>query len=103
MPFRAQLSEGVIQINANSAAHADDHGLAVHRREPALPVLDEIGSHQLHPFLGADQSFERGPLRLELLLAGQLTGVEGYVESAAMGILAGLFALPIVSLSPSHA
>ena len=28
-----------------------------------------------------------------LFIAGQLTGVEGYVESAAMGILAGLFAL----------
>ncbi len=28
--------------------------------------------------------------RPDLLLAGQLTGVEGYVESAAMGILAGI-------------
>jgi methylenetetrahydrofolate--tRNA-(uracil-5-)-methyltransferase len=27
---------------------------------------------------------------LEILLAGQITGVEGYVESAAMGILAGI-------------
>lgn len=30
--------------------------------------------------------------RMDLLLAGQLTGVEGYVESAAMGLLAGIFA-----------
>jgi len=30
--------------------------------------------------------------RTDLLLAGQITGVEGYVESAAMGLLAGIFA-----------
>jgi len=30
--------------------------------------------------------------RPDLLLAGQITGVEGYVESAAMGLLAGIFA-----------
>jgi len=30
--------------------------------------------------------------RNDLLLAGQITGVEGYVESAAMGLLAGIFA-----------
>jgi len=28
--------------------------------------------------------------RSDLLLAGQLTGVEGYVESTAMGLLAGI-------------
>jgi len=34
-------------------------------------------------------------------LAGQLTGVEGYLESAAIGILAGLFAIcPSVDLPP---
>jgi len=41
--------------------------------------------------------------RPDLLLAGQLTGVEGYVESAAMGLLAGIFAafsLRGQSLSP---
>jgi methylenetetrahydrofolate--tRNA-(uracil-5-)-methyltransferase len=30
--------------------------------------------------------------RRDLLLAGQITGVEGYVESASMGLLAGIFA-----------
>ncbi len=33
----------------------------------------------------------RVKVRPELRLAGQLTGVEGYVESAAVGLLAGLF------------
>jgi methylenetetrahydrofolate--tRNA-(uracil-5-)-methyltransferase len=30
------------------------------------------------------------------MLAGQIVGVEGYVESAAMGLLAGINALRIV-------
>ena len=33
--------------------------------------------------------------RSDLLLAGQLTGVEGYVESTAMGLLAGINAVRI--------
>ncbi len=35
-------------------------------------------------------------IRPDLLLAGQLSGVEGYVESAAMGLLAGINAVRLV-------
>ena len=39
----------------------------------------------------------------EFRFAGQITGVEGYVESAALGILAGRFAVQdILGLSPSR-
>jgi methylenetetrahydrofolate--tRNA-(uracil-5-)-methyltransferase len=38
--------------------------------------------------------------RPDLLLAGQLSGVEGYVESAAMGLLAGINAARIVLNQP---
>jgi len=37
-------------------------------------------------FLGADLSFKAAP---RIFLAGQISGVEGYTESAAMGLLAG--------------
>lgn len=40
--------------------------------------------------LGSDYSFRENP---HLFFAGQLTGVEGYMESAAAGILAGLNAV----------
>lgn len=43
----------------------------------------------LHPSL----QFKKRP---DLLLAGQLSGVEGYVESAAMGLLAGINAARLV-------
>lgn len=40
-------------------------------------------------------------MRPDLLLAGQLTGVEGYVESTAMGLLAGINALRLATgISP---
>ena len=34
-PFGAQLDDRVVQVDADAAAHADDHRLAVHRLEPA--------------------------------------------------------------------
>ncbi len=55
-------------------------------------------------------TFVRGPVvlrptlqfraRPEVLLAGQLTGVEGYVESAAMGIWAGINAARLARSAP---
>ena len=39
-------------------------------------------------------------IRPDLLLAGQLSGVEGYVESAAMGLLAGINGCPPGKRSP---
>lgn len=39
--------------------------------------------------LNHDLSFKKAP---HLMAAGQLTGVEGYMESAAIGLLAGIFA-----------
>ncbi len=47
----------------------------------------------LHPTLQFVQ-------RENLLLAGQLTGVEGYVESAAMGLIAGINAMRLLENRP---
>ena len=41
--------------------------------------------------------------RPDLLLAGQLTGVEGYVESTAMGLLAGINAVRLAQEQPALA
>ena len=71
-PLGAQLDDRVVEIDADAAAHADDHRLAVHRLEPALVVLHQIGGDELDALRIADQRLQRGPLRLELLLARQL-------------------------------
>jgi len=54
-----------------------------------------LGSMHRNTFVNAPRCLERSLQvkgRPELFLAGQLTGVEGYVESAACGFLAGIFA-----------
>lgn len=54
-----------------------------------------LGSMHRNTFLNAPTCLERS-LQFKtiprLFFAGQITGVEGYVESAAMGFLAGIFA-----------
>lgn len=44
-------------------------------------------------FLNDDLSLKKDR---NILIAGQLSGVEGYVESAAMGLLAGIFAAQLI-------
>ncbi|NWG53661.1 MAG: methylenetetrahydrofolate--tRNA-(uracil(54)-C(5))-methyltransferase (FADH(2)-oxidizing) TrmFO [Hydrogenophilaceae bacterium] len=58
-------------------------------------VFARLGGVHRNTFINAPKLLD-GTLRLKaaprLRFAGQITGVEGYVESAAMGILAGRFA-----------
>ena len=58
------------------------------------------GSMHRNTFVNAPISLERGfqvKLRPGLFLAGQITGVEGYVESSASGILAGINAVRVAA------
>ena len=65
-----------------------------------IPGLEQarfarLGSMHRNTFLNAPTCLERTLQfkgRPELFFAGQITGVEGYVESAACGFLAGIFA-----------
>lgn len=67
----------------------------VFRLIPGLEKAEfvRLGSIHRNTFVCAPELLEKTLQfkgRPDLLLAGQLTGVEGYVESAAMGILAGV-------------
>ncbi len=42
MPVGVEFGEGVVQIHANSAAHAHDHGLAVHRFKPFSKMINDV-------------------------------------------------------------
>lgn len=69
----------------------------VFRRIPGLEMAEfaRLGGIHRNTFLNSPKLLD-GELRLKaeprLRFAGQVTGVEGYVESAAMGLLAGRFA-----------
>jgi methylenetetrahydrofolate--tRNA-(uracil-5-)-methyltransferase len=82
-----------------------------------IPGLEEarfarLGGIHRNTFLNSPRLLD-GVMRLgaapRLRFAGQITGVEGYVESGAMGILAGRFAaaerlgLPVVPPPPETA
>ncbi len=72
----------------------------IFRRIPGLEKVEfaRLGSIHRNTFLtspaliGQSLQFKSRP---DLLLAGQITGVEGYIESAALGLLAGINAARI--------
>ena len=68
MPFWAQLDDLVVERDANPAAHADDHGLAVQADGAVLEVLHEVLGDHGEALLGADDSLNVRPFALELLL-----------------------------------
>ena len=67
MPVGAELHDLVVEVNADSAAHADDHRLAVHRFESFLKVVYEVFGDGPKPLLRADDGFHRSPLRAQPL------------------------------------
>ncbi len=80
----------------------------VFRRIPGLERAEfaRLGGLHRNTFINSPLLLD-GQLRLKaeprLRFAGQITGVEGYVESAAIGLLAGRFAAAErQGLSPSH-
>ena len=44
---RSAVATRVLHLHADTTAHADDHRLALHRFEPALVVLHEIGGDEI--------------------------------------------------------
>jgi methylenetetrahydrofolate--tRNA-(uracil-5-)-methyltransferase len=80
------------QTKLKHAAQAD-----VFRKIPGLETAEfaRLGGIHRNTFINSPKLLD-GQLRLKSLprlrFAGQVTGVEGYVESAAMGLLAGRFA-----------
>ena len=62
-----------------------------------------LGGIHRNTFLNAPKLLDqqlRMKARPQLRFAGQITGVEGYLESAAMGLLAGRFAAGLTDLPP---
>ena len=68
-PSRAQCRDLLVQIDADAPAHADDHGLAFHRLQALLVVVDDVLGDELQALGRADDALHLRPLALELLLA----------------------------------
>ena len=79
-PVGAQPRELAVELDADAAAHADDHGLAVEGFETLLEVGDDVLGDQLQPFLRADDRLQLRPLSLEFLLALDLLALGGLLE-----------------------
>ena len=68
VPRGPQFGDGVIERHADTAAHADDHALAVERLGARLEMLDQILGDQRDAFVRADQRLDAGPFALQALL-----------------------------------
>ena len=68
LPLRAQPHQLPVELDADAAAHADDHRLALDHVESPLVVLDDVLGDQADALLGADDGLELRPARLEPLL-----------------------------------
>ena len=69
MPVRAEQGQFPIEVDADAAAHAHDHRLAVERLDALLEMRDDIPGDEPEPGRGAHDGLELRPLRLQLLLA----------------------------------
>ena len=67
-PVRTKLDDLVVQIHTDSAAHADDECLAIHRSQPLLEMPHQVIRCKPQALLGPDKSLQSRPLRLQLFL-----------------------------------
>ena len=80
MPIGAQAHQLPIEVDADAAAHADHHRLAVHGFQALLEVGNDVLSNQLQPLLRPHQGFQLGPFGLQSLLALYLLALGGFLE-----------------------
>ena len=80
VPVGTQAHQFAVKVDADAAAHADDHGLADHDLPPLLEVGDDVLSDLLDALLRADDGLQLRPPGLELLLALYLLALGGLLE-----------------------
>ena len=80
MPVGAQAFQFAVEVDADTATHADDHRLAVQGVEALLEVPDNVLGDQLQPPLRADEGLQLCPLGLDLLLALYFLALGQFLE-----------------------
>ena len=74
-PLGTEADQLIVEIDADAAAHAHDHGLAVHRLPAALKVLHEVRRDEFDALRIADEGLQSGPFRFQFLPAILLLGL----------------------------
>ena len=80
LPVRAEPDQLAVEVDADSATHADHHCLAIDGVESLLVMLDEILGDEVDALLGADYCFELCPTSLQPLLTLYLLALGGLLE-----------------------
>src|SRR5437016_5270537 len=71
LPLWTQSDDCIVEVDADSPAHADNHSLAVERSVAGLEVLHEVFSNQGNALFRTYERFDACPLSLETLLLVQ--------------------------------
>jgi methylenetetrahydrofolate--tRNA-(uracil-5-)-methyltransferase len=112
-PKTGKIYYAVVQLRAENAARTSFNmvGFQTRLKQPEqckvfkmIPGLEDArflryGSIHRNTFINSPMQLSKG-LTLKnhdsTMIAGQITGVEGYIESTAMGLIAGIFAVNIL-------
>ncbi len=57
MPLGAQLADSFVNFKTNAAAHAHNHGLAIHHLKPGFPMFHQIVGDEADALFRADDGF----------------------------------------------
>ena len=68
MPFRSQLNNLVIEVDANLTAHSHHHGFAVLSLLPLVKVVHQVGRNTRNARFRTYHLFQGGPLGFQLCL-----------------------------------
>jgi hypothetical protein len=80
VPFGMELGDLVIQVNADAAAHAHNHGLACHCVLPVLEMLDQVFGDQPDPLRRSYHRLHSSPFAFELVLCGRILFFGNFLE-----------------------
>ena len=79
-PVRPQALEFVVQLDADAAAHANDHGLAVHHICPLIEMGYDVLGDEAQALFRADDGLKLCPPGLQPLLAFDLLAFRRLLE-----------------------
>ena len=88
VPVRAKFLNLLVELDADAAAHADDHGLAVHGFKALFEMIDDVLGDEGNALGRADHGFHTRPFAFQFFLSGNVFFFGDFLE---VGIDFGAF------------